>query len=326
MDRFSCSTIDAGGCRVVELSDARSGLRARIAADFGFNCFSLEGPGEGEDYIYSSPDFPASRSGPNLNGIPILFPFPNRIAGGRFVFEGREVRLPRNEGGKNAIHGLVLDRPWEILESGGERGAFVTGRIGTDSAPDLAEVWPFPFSLEVTYTLSGKTLSMEAVFRNTGRGKLPCGFGSHGYFRVPGAEKVDDLRLTAPFGCRYKLMDLLPTGEKTPLDPGDRPYLEGAPVGGRVFDTVYGDLAFQNGKARVLLEGKERGLEITWDSSAPILILYTPPHRRAVAVEPYTCLTDAFNLSSRGVESGALFLDPGAEARTSMEITILDRS
>ncbi len=326
MSRFLVETFEEDSLPVAKLSDTLEGTEALIALGYGFNCyrFTRRGPAGPEEYIHSDPAFPFSRSGPNLNGIPILFPFPNRIAGGRFVFEGREVVLPRNEGGKNAIHGLVLDRPWETASTDTRRKASVTGRISTDSDGGPAALWPFPFRLEVTYTLFGKALSMEAVFHNPGPGRLPCGFGSHGYFRVPGAERVDDLRLTAPFGCRYELRDLLPTGKKIPLDPEDEPYLRGAPVGGRVFDTVYGDLTFQNGKASVRLEGGERGLEISWDSSAPILILYTPPHREAVAVEPYTCLTDAFNLASRGVESGALFLEPGEQARTAMEIAILD--
>ncbi len=324
MDRYSCSIREEKGLPVVELADAASGFRAEIAAGFGFNCFRLKGPGREEEYIFSEPDFPASRKGPNLNGIPILFPFPNRVAGGKFSFRGREVTLPRNEGGKNAIHGLVLDKPWEIVSSETGGAASVTGRIGTDSSPEIASVWPFPFRLEVTWTLRDKTLSMEGIFRNTGKDILPCGFGSHGYFRLPETEKVDPLRLAAPFGSRYVLENLLPTGEKAPLEPWEEPFRRGETIGPRAFDTVYGDLDFQEGRAECRLEGKEKALGISWDASAPILVLYIPPHRRALAVEPYTCLTDAFNLSARGVESGALFLEPGAEGRTSMEIRVLD--
>jgi len=324
MERFHVRDLDAGGCPAVELSDAQAGTAARIALGFGFNCYSFTrlGPQGPEEYLYADPDFPGSRENPNLNGIPLLFPFPNRIAGGRFVFRGKEVRLPRNEGGKNAIHGLVLDKPWEALRRETKDSASVTGRIGTATSREIASVWPFPFELEVTYSLRGEVLSMEARFRNTGEEVLPCGFGSHGYFRIPGADRVDALRLRAPFGSRWVLRDLLPTGEKEPLAAQDLPYKEGAPIGSRVFDTVYGDLEFRQGKARCLLEGEGRGLEIAWDESAPILILYTPPHRKALAVEPYTCLTDAFNLSARGVESGALFLEPGGEARTTMETTL----
>ncbi len=325
MDRFLVTDQEVGSLQVVQLADLREGTAARIAVGFGFNCFSFTSPGPTgpEEYIYADPTFPGSRSAPNLNGIPILFPFPNRIAGGKFTFEGREVTLPRNEGGKNAIHGLVLDKPWEIARRDTRESASLAGRIGTDTSPELASTWPFPFSLEVTWTLSGKTLSMVAVFRNIGGGRLPCGFGSHGYFKIPGSEKVDELRLTAPFGSRYVLKNLLPTGEKVPLFPEDLPFLEGASIGDRLFDTVYGDLHFREGRARCLLEGKDKALEISWDATAEILILYTPPHRKAVAVEPYTCLTDAFNLAGRGVESGALFLEPGQEARTTMKLKIL---
>ena len=42
------------------------------------------------------------------------------------------------------------------------------------------------------------------------------------------------------------------------------------------------------------------------------LVLFTPPHRQAVCIEPYTCPTDAINLQARGLDAGWRVLDPGA--------------
>ena len=39
-------------------------------------------------------------------------------------------------------------------------------------------------------------------------------------------------------------------------------------------------------------------------------VLFVPPHRRAVCVEPYTCVTDAVNLQQRGVDAGWRELPP----------------
>jgi aldose 1-epimerase len=41
------------------------------------------------------------------------------------------------------------------------------------------------------------------------------------------------------------------------------------------------------------------------------LVVFTPPHRQAFCVEPYTCTTDAVNLQQRGVDAGWLTLPPG---------------
>ena len=51
------------------------------------------------------------------------------------------------------------------------------------------------------------------------------------------------------------------------------------------------------------------------------LVVYTPPNRNAVCLEPYTCPTDAINLQQRGIDAGWHMLEPRAEFRTWIEIT-----
>ena len=41
------------------------------------------------------------------------------------------------------------------------------------------------------------------------------------------------------------------------------------------------------------------------------VVVFTPPHRQAFCIEPYTCTTDAINLQARGVDAGLLTLPPG---------------
>ena len=43
------------------------------------------------------------------------------------------------------------------------------------------------------------------------------------------------------------------------------------------------------------------------------LLLFTPPHRQAIAIEPYTCTTDAANLAARGIDSGWRVLAPQSD-------------
>ena len=139
MARFSVNITAAGGRSIIELADAEAGTAAKIAADLGFNCYSFTkklpgGPGE---YIYSSPEFPTTGRGAFGNGIPILFPFPNRIQGGVFTFEGRRIAVPKNEGGRNAIHGLVAEKPWQLLATDTSAAAQATkaARSGTTRTP-----------------------------------------------------------------------------------------------------------------------------------------------------------------------------------------------
>ena len=61
--------------------------------------------------LYADPDcFGDGR--PTRSGIPVLFPFPNRIRDGRFTWDGRTIELPLNDPTqKNAIHGFACRSP-----------------------------------------------------------------------------------------------------------------------------------------------------------------------------------------------------------------------
>jgi aldose 1-epimerase len=51
-------------------------------------------------------------------------------------------------------------------------------------------------------------------------------------------------------------------------------------------------------------------LSIRADDTFPHLVLFTPAHRKAFAIEPYTCPTNAANLPN-GVPNGWQTLMPG---------------
>lgn len=46
----------------------------------------------------------------------ILFPFANRIEAGKYTFQEKEQQLPCNESSKNALHGLVYNKKFELIE------------------------------------------------------------------------------------------------------------------------------------------------------------------------------------------------------------------
>ena len=49
------------------------------------------------------------------------------------------------------------------------------------------------------------------------------------------------------------------------------------------------------------------------------LLLFTPAHRRSVAIEPYTCASDGMNLGGRGIDAGWLVLEPGQVHTSAVE-------
>src|SRR5262249_54268581 len=73
---------------VFVLHDA--GNRAAVWPAFGFNGYSWQVTRAGQvlDLLYADPQL-FNDSKPTRSGIPILFPFPNRIRDGRFTWEGK---------------------------------------------------------------------------------------------------------------------------------------------------------------------------------------------------------------------------------------------
>ncbi len=135
----------------VWILDDCAGSFIEIAPGIGFNAYRWHVP-EGE-LLYADPNFFQVHK-PTRTGIPILFPFPNRIRDGRFTWEGNTYQLPTNDSsGKNAIHGFVCQRPWRVVDQGADaKTAWVTAEFqGSRDAPETLTLWPADYQIAVTY-------------------------------------------------------------------------------------------------------------------------------------------------------------------------------
>src|SRR5262249_48691167 len=93
--------------------------QAEVWPAAGCNClrWRVSGPAGPLEVLYAAADWETNPV-PTRSGIPILFPFPNRIRDGRFSWAGREYQLPGNDPiKKNAIHGFACRRPWRVKNS-----------------------------------------------------------------------------------------------------------------------------------------------------------------------------------------------------------------
>ena len=52
------------------------------------------------------------------------------------------------------------------------------------------------------------------------------------------------------------------------------------------------------------------------------LVVFTPPHRQAFCIEPYTCLPDSIRLATEGHETGLMILQPGEAFETTIPISV----
>jgi aldose 1-epimerase len=281
----------------------------------GFNAFRWSA--HGREMLFRSPAF-FEELRPSRSGWPILFPFPNRIRDGRYTWGGRAYALPCNDpAGKNAIHGFVHTAAWNVLDSGtGSDEAWITADVrGTRDAPESVALWPSDYELRVTYRLGVGDLRVEAVARNPGPTPLPWGLGYHPYFRLEPFGGNDALVQT-PAHALWQLDDCLPDGRKTA--PGaERDLRSPRRFGDLRLDDAYSDLAPLPGGVLGVLEHPRGAGRFTLRASPEFreMVIFTPPHREAICLEPYTCVSDAIHLQANGVDAGWRELPPGHEWR-----------
>jgi len=307
---------------IIELSVPESFTKAKIAPQFGFNCFDFTVHVDGRFFslIDAEEGFPTPASRPSGYGIPLLFPFPNRIRDGKYAWNGTSYEMPEDavpSNRTNAIHGFCLDRPWRVTHQTAHR---VTAEFQLSvDAPGRREFWPADFLIRGTYTLYATALSLDLQIENVDTVPLPWGFGTHAYFKVPlSAEgSPPDCLLVAPVDAHWKLEECLPTGEVLSLNEPYSELPDGLRIGTASLDDVF---RLEPGARSCSIVDERAGYQMRQSFSPDFtqLVIYTPPGRNAVCMEPYTCLTDAINLPQP--ESGMRTLDPGGTE--SLNVTI----
>lgn len=306
--------------QTIRLYDAASGNSAKVLLGLGFNCYEWivqfkDGP---RDLLWAEEGFASGKMHPSGSGIPLLFPFPGRIGHAAFKFEGKNYLIPHDSSLPHALHGFIFDRPWRLV---GETGSKVMAAFQASvDDPIILNHWPSDFAVEASYEVIGPELRFSMKFSNAGCDPLPWGFGTHAYFRLPLAEGSDvaDTVITAPVDGEWKLDDILPTGELAEL-PGDLKLSEGQPLGDLEFNTPY-RLSIVEGKVTTIVADPTSGQRVLQSFPAeefPHVVIYTPGHRKAVCIEPYSCVPDAFRLEEMGIPSGLRVLPPGESYTTS---------
>src|SRR5262245_4440057 len=235
---------------VFVLSHPPSGSSAEIWPALGFNCYRWQSRWREQplDLLYADAQlFEGAR--PTRSGVPVLFPFPNRIRDGQFTWEGKTYQVPANDPAKvNAIHGFTPFRPWRVAGQGADvNSAWVTGEFqGSVDAPDCRDFWPADYRLNIKYRLTGQALRNEARVPNPDRVPLPFGLGFHPYTRLPFVAGTTPDNYAGRCGAAkiWPLDKNLPTGPPVPVSAAQDLRTE-RPVAGQTLDDVYTGLEGQ---------------------------------------------------------------------------------
>jgi aldose 1-epimerase len=299
------------------------GSVAEVAPALGFNCHRFAVPhGSGlAEVLWREPAFLEGTGKPSRSGVPILFPFPGRLPGQFLSWQGKKHELGSDDGRGNAIHGFVHARPWRVLSQSESRlvGEFQASK----DDPSLKDRWPADFRITATYELADRILTMHYLVENPGDAPLPCGLGTHPYFRVPLAGTLaNDCLVELPVTTQWELIEMIPTGRLLPL--GDASELAvGKKFGELTLDNCFAGLQFSGDRCAARIRNPNSGLVMTirFDRAFRECVVYTPPHREVICIEPYTCVPGAAAMKDPAA-AGLRTLAPGEsfEARVEFEI------
>jgi len=270
---------------IVTLQDPSSELEAQFVPDAGMIGISLTDTGV--ELLGQRRGLDAYVAAGKTMGIPILYPWANRLGANTYTAEGTTVTLTAGQHGVRTdpkglpIHGVLAAYPnWRVThESANELIAEVD--FGDQ---DLLASFPFPHRLALTVTLFERTLRLRTSVTPSGDRAVPLCFGFHPYLQLPDVPRDQWIIETPPL--RHLKLDRqgLPTGETAHQSAITEP------LGDKVFDDGYDEVAEG---AVFAVSGGGRRIEVHYEQGYAAAQIFAPSSESVVCFEPMTAPTDA---------------------------------
>ena len=209
-------------------------------------------------------------------GIPLLYPWANRLSAFSYEACGKHARIDEDEVRLDPnglpIHGLLAASPdWEVLEQDDDR---LSARLGFPER----EAYPFPHELRMDVTLERQAMRITTSVKGN---DVPISFGYHPYLTLPGVPRAEwhvELPVSEKLIADAKG---IPTGE---TEPANEP---SGPLGDRGYDDGYKGVT-----GPFVLSGGGRRIEVTFDEGYEYAQVYAPAGQDLICFEPMTAPTN----------------------------------
>jgi aldose 1-epimerase len=274
---------------------------AMLAPDVGGGVASLILAGH--EILRRESDLPASPADPASLGEFPMAPWVNRVANGRFTWQGREIRVAEGPGrDPQGLHGIAWRRPWSVLER--SENAACLGITW-----DGGSGWPFAFRFTRRFVLTESVFTIEARLTNLGHQLMPAALGFHPYFcsrgaiisaQTSGGWISDNSGLPAIVGLESVAADL---------------------QSGLVVDHAPLDNCFIGWDGVVVIDWPTHSLRMHTDPALHFLQIYSPEGTGFFCVEPQSAVPDALNRDLGS--SGICVLAPGAQLGVSLHLALV---
>ncbi len=300
----------------IELTDEQGSLRAAFVPTAGMICCSLRH--RGEELLAQNAGLAAYAARGKTMGIPLLYPWANRLAGFDYVIAGRRVTVPHEDSlvqlDQNGlpIHGVIGGRmAWELPQPPEPGAGSLEARLAwTETAPERFAA--FPFTHEVLYraSIAGDSLQIVITVHACGGDMVPVAFGFHPYLAPPGMTREE-------WGIELPPMRHLALDETgIPLGPEQTVPGRTFRLGQDAFDDGFEELA---SPSRFAVAAGGRRLTLEFLEGYPCAQVFSPPGGAFICFEPMTAQTNA--LRSGG---GLRVLKPGERYRACFLLRVSD--
>ncbi len=179
----------------VRLHDEARALEATFLPAAGMLCSSLRH--RGEELLAQNKGVAAYVLSGKTMGIPLLYPWANRLGAFEYSVAGRTVTVPHDpgrvalDGNGLPIHGVIGGRiEWELTGAPRDGVQSLAARLRWDSSkPELFEVFPFHHESLYEARLADGRLELAVTVHACGDDVVPVAFGFHPYLSLPGVPR-----------------------------------------------------------------------------------------------------------------------------------------
>jgi aldose 1-epimerase len=235
-----------------------------------------------------------------------LVPYANRIRGGAFTCDGREVRLaPNMPGDPSPLHGQGWQNAWTVVEATATRAVLAYDHPAGE--------WPWHYRATQEIALDPGGLSLTLSCRNLSSAAMPCGLGFHPYYPCD-ADTLLDTQVTAAWTVDEAVLPV----ERVPAT--GRYDLVQRRICGQGLDNGYDGWS---GSATIIWPAKSAALRLS-SSDAGRFQVYSPASGGVFVAEPVQNANAALNApQAQWPDLGLALLAEGEEHRLHARFDVL---
>jgi aldose 1-epimerase len=304
----------------VHLRDEVAALEAAFVPGAGMLCCSLRH--HGQELLAQNAGVAAYAQRGKTMGIPLLYPWANRLATFAYAVRGRAVKVPHDESLVHTdanglpIHGVIGGRQaWKltgVAEPSGDRpgrSSLAASLSWSEEQPQLFEVFPFHHDLRYEALLHGGCLEISITVHACGTDSVPLAFGFHPYLS-PGGERAS-WKIELP-----EMRSLALDAQQIPVASAQALPAQRLELDKREFDNGFDEVAEP---AHFSVNGAGRRIELSFLQGYTCAQVFAPASGQFICFEPMTAPANALRSGD-----GLRLLAPGESFVAKFAVAVSD--